>query len=121
MIYKIRTMGSMDIVIESDEDLIQFLTEANAGKKLIITKHGIVNVASIDSITAHDDMNRVLGEKLRYIEALPNGNQKPQYTPEEALRDTVGSSPFAKLLADKMGMLTHNNGQKPTKAQMKRE
>ena len=105
MIYNIKTMGGADIVIESDEDLRQFLSEASTGKKLIITKHGVANVASIDSILPHSDMNRVLAEKLNYQAILPDGSQKPKFTPEEALRDTVGSSPFAKLLAGKMGMI----------------
>ena len=50
MIFTIKMMSGADVPLENEEEVKRFLEEANAGKKLILTKYGIVNVASVDSI-----------------------------------------------------------------------
>ena len=94
MIYKIKMMSGQEVVLESEEALESFLREANSGKKLILTKYGIVNVASIDSIVKHKEKMQEISEAIGYGK-----------TPEQARAEIMGDSPFSKLLAKKMEML----------------
>lgn len=94
-IFKIKTMGGQEIVIEDEQALQQFLSEANTGKKLIITKYGIVNVSSIDSIIIHKEKMMEITEALRLNKSK-----------EQALSESLGPSPFVKLLSDNMRMLS---------------
>jgi len=90
-------MGGAEVMIANEEDLEIFLQEANTGKKLILTKYGVVNVASIDSILPHK-------EKMAEVkELLKAGIEKDQ---KEAERGLIEPSPFAKLLSGKMVMLS---------------
>lgn len=91
MIYKIKMMSGQEIPLESEEALQGFLVEANSGKKLIVTKYGIVNMSSIDSVTPDKGKN----EDLYY--AIKRG---------DGIEDVLGPSPFAKLLGPKMAMLS---------------
>lgn len=105
MIYKIITMGGQAVRLRSEEALAKFLAEANAGKKLVLTEFGVVNVASIDSIVPDNDANNRVHEMLGYRE-VRDGKQVPQYTLKQAEDNVAGTSPFAKLLGNKMKMLT---------------
>ena len=95
MIFKIITMSGQEIPIE-EEKLLEFIKEAEKGKKLIITRYGIPNVASIDSIVPDKERN----ESVRYLQ------QVSQCTREDAEARTLGQSPFAKILGEKMTMLS---------------
>lgn len=94
MIYRIKMMSGQEIPLESEEALQGFLAEANSGKKLVVTKYGIVNVNSIDSVTPHKAKMEELADERRY------------YDNEIALGRVLGPSPFAKLLGPKMAMLS---------------
>lgn len=91
-------MSGQEILLENDEAVRDLLREANEGKKLILTKHGIVNVASIDSITPHK-------EKLTELRELMHLGK----TREEAIKDILPVSSFAKLLSGKMQMLNNES------------
>ena len=53
-----------------------------AGARLIETKYGIINPASIDSITLHKDLMEQIGERMRY-----------QLTLEQATAEVLGRLP----------------------------
>lgn len=91
MIYKIKMMSGQEIPLESEEALQSFLNEANGGKKLIVTKYGIINVNSIDSVTQHKEKMEEL-----YHELKAGGG----------VNEVLGPSPFAQLLGPKMTMLS---------------
>lgn len=94
MIYKIKTMGGAEIPA-AGEELAGFLQQVNDGKKLIVLQHGIVNVSSIDSVEPFK-------EKMKYVsQYLDMGRNQ-----EEAEKEVLGVSPFAKLLSGKMAMLS---------------
>lgn len=95
MIYKINMMSGQGIILESEEELTKLLHEANEGKKLVLTKHGVVNIASIDSIVEHKEVLDSIRELVRYGK-----------TPEQARIESLPPSPFAKLLGEKMTMLS---------------
>jgi len=95
MIFKITMMSGAEIPLENEEAVKRFLEEANAGKKLILTKYGIVNVASVDSIAPDKKKMETVGQ---YV-----GMGRSEL---EAENETLGSSPFAKLIAPKMGVLS---------------
>lgn len=94
MIYKIKMMSGQEIILESEEDLMKLLTEADKGKKLVLTKHGVVNVASIDSIVKHKEVLESIRQSMEYGK-----------TEEQARAEALPPSPFAKLLGEKMTML----------------
>lgn len=94
MIYKIKMMSGQEIILESEEELSKLLHEANEGKKLVLTKHGVVNVASIDSITKHKEILDSIRQNIEYGK-----------TPEQARTEALPPSPFAKLLGKNMEML----------------
>ena len=91
-IFKIKMMSGVEIPVESEEALQNFLQEANSGKKLVLTKYGIVNVASIDSIVLHKEKMQELAEMKDY----------KMENPEKVI---LGDSPFAKMLEEKDGGL----------------
>ena len=97
MIYKIVMMSGQEIAIESEEALQRFLTEANAGKRLILTRYGVVNVSSIDSIVPNHERMERYHDLLRdgYLEI-----EQGQTRQDAALERTLGPSPFAQFLAE---------------------
>lgn len=103
-------MGGVEIMIAGDDDLKAFLVEANTGKKLILTKYGVVNVASIDSIVVHK-------------EKMSEANQLFQMgrSQKEAEKEALGASPFAKLLSGKMAMLSDKSRTKVQEETAKEE
>jgi len=86
-IFKIKMMSGVEIPIDGEVSLQSFLTEANSGKKLVLTKYGIVNVASIDSITIHK-------EKMAELAQLR------EYKMENPEREVLGESPFKELFGE---------------------
>ena len=88
-------MSGQEIPLENEEALTQLLSEANAGKKLILTKYGVINVSSIDSITPHKEKLEEVRDMLQF------GTDRAK-----AEAEALGPSPFAKLLAGKMTMLS---------------
>jgi hypothetical protein len=97
-IFKIQMMSGVEIPIESEEALVHFLSEASSGKNLVVTKYGIPNVASIDSITIHKEKM----EEVREMLYLGTDRAKAE-------AEALGPSPFAKLLSGKMQMLSHES------------
>ena len=95
MIYKIKMMSGEGIVVESEEALQSFLNEANSGKKLILTKYGIVNVASVECVIPHKEKIEAINESMKYGTPM-----------EEAIKNELGTSPFARLLSGKMPKLS---------------
>ena len=91
MIYLLKMMSGNEIAIESEAEVENLLRQANAGAKLVVTKHGIVNIASIDSIVKNKEVMKEISQQLRYGK-----------TESMAIRDVLGNSPFAKLLGEKM-------------------
>lgn len=87
-------MGGEEIPITED-GLTRFLREANSGKKIVVTEYGIVNVSSVDSIVRHKEKMREVVELIRI------GRNK-----KDAVSEVMGPSPFAKLLSDKMPLLS---------------
>lgn len=86
MIFLIKMMSGEEISLENEEAVRELLSQANAGKKLILTKYGVVNVSSIDSIVPHK-------EKMAGVrEILKLGRTK-----EEAEKEVLGVSPFAEM------------------------
>ena len=85
-IYKIRTMGGQEIPLESKEEIENLLSQVEMGKKLILTKYGIVNVSSIDSVVIDKEKSDGVTE-LRGI-----GRSE-----EEARKEILGPSPFAEI------------------------
>lgn len=96
MIYRIKMMSGKDIQIDGEEALRLLLTEANKGKKLILTKYGVVNASSIDSIT--EDKGAM--DEIRHEMKLSGKSE------QQAKESVMPPSPFAKLLAQKMAMLS---------------
>jgi len=94
MIFKIVQKSKNEIPVANEEDLMKLLSEANAGKKLVLTKYGVIDVSSIDCIIPHKGKMQEVGESIRYGKKL-----------EEAEAEALGPSPFAKMLAGGMTML----------------
>lgn len=82
-IYKIVMMSGQEIPLESREALDKFLEAANAGAKLIMTKYGVVNTASVDSIVPHKEKLAEIAEEMKYGR-----------TENEARERIMGASPF---------------------------
>lgn len=82
-IYKIVMMSGQEIPLESREALDKFLEAANAGAKLIMTKYGVVNTASVDSIVPHKEKMAEIAENMRY-----------GHSEEESRAKILGPSPF---------------------------
>lgn len=95
MIYKVVMSNGPEVAIESEEALQKFLEEANSGKKLVLTKYGVINTSFIVSVVRHKEKMEEVREQLGY-------GKKPH----EAETEVLGPSPFAKLLVDRMTMLS---------------
>jgi antitoxin (DNA-binding transcriptional repressor) of toxin-antitoxin stability system len=91
MIHKLKTKSGTEIPIRDDEALARLLAEANAGNRLVITAHGIVDVSSIDSIVPHHELNSAVADKLRLQRMLEDGSQERQFTPEQARDEVLGA------------------------------
>ena len=91
-------MSGQEVPLENEEAVKHLLLEANSGKKLILTKYGVVNVASIDSITPHK-------EKMSEVLDMVNLGQSR----EKAEAESLGASPFSKILSGQMKMLSDKN------------
>lgn len=70
-----------------EEKLAAFLEQANAGRKLIVTEHGVVNTSFIVSIAPHKEKMEYIADRMRF-----------GLTKEEATRESLGASPFARIL-----------------------
>ena len=81
-IYKVKQMSGVEVVLVGREALDAVMAAANAGARLIETKYGIINPASIDSITLHKDLMEQIGERMRY-----------QLTLEQATAEVLGRLP----------------------------
>lgn len=92
MIYKIILSSGPAVPVESEEALEKILGEINAGKKLILTKHGVINSSFVVSIVVHRELMEEVAETLRM-----GGS-----TREGAEARAIGASPFVKLLGNKM-------------------
>ena len=79
-------MGGQEIPLESKEEIENLLSQVEMGKKLILTKYGIVNVSSIDSVVIDKGKSDGVTE-LRGI-----GRSE-----EEARKEILGPSPFAEI------------------------
>lgn len=100
MIFKLTMMSKQEILIESQQDLLKLLNEANKGSRLVLTKHGVVNVASIDSIVPWTSKNQDVAEMLR-LKHESAGKLVPMYTPDTAFKMIVGESPFKAMLDER--------------------
>ena len=86
MIYKVKMMSGAEIPLESMDEVAAVVKAANDGAKLIVTKHGIINVASIDSISPFKEKMQEVAELMKYKEP----NQK-----ELVEREILGKGIFA--------------------------
>jgi hypothetical protein len=82
-IYKIVMMSGQEIPLESREALDRFMEAANSGAKLIMTKYGIVNTSSIDSIVPHKELMGEIAEQMKF-----------GHTEEESRGQILGFAPF---------------------------
>jgi hypothetical protein len=87
MIYQVVMMSGKKISLESEEEVRSFLEQANKGMRLVLTKHGVINPASVDSIVPDNEANA----------AMKSLNGKPQ--------DVLGTSPFVAILSGEKKML----------------
>jgi hypothetical protein len=94
MIYKIKMMSGTEIPIDGEEALMEILNKANSGAKLILTKYGVINVQSIDSIVPYKEKLEEVMELLRLGKNI-----------DDAKKYVLGESPFSRLLSNKMSML----------------
>lgn len=93
-------MGRQEIPIESEEALLKFLDRANKGDRLVLTKHGVINPSSVDSIVPdRARMGEVQG-LLQYQEER-GGKMLPKYTRETAERAVLGEGALARLIDGK--------------------
>lgn len=96
MIYKVVMSSGPEVIIGSEEDLRSFLEAANRpNQKLVFTKYGVINVSFVVSVLPHKEKIAEVNEYLKI------GRSK-----EEAMNEVLGISPFAKILSDKMKMLS---------------
>jgi hypothetical protein len=102
MIYKLTTKSGQKIPIENADELKRFIAEANAGKRIVVLRHGIVDVSSMDSIVPYHDLNQQVGEKM--LSRRYTGDLEPQYTTAEAERNVLGEPPFADLAQERKAL-----------------
>ena len=65
-IYQINMMSGQKIPLESVEDLDKLIEASAAGAKLVKTKFGVVNLASIDSIVVHKEIMKEIRAQMDY-------------------------------------------------------
>jgi hypothetical protein len=75
-IYKIKQMSGVEVVIVGKETLDAVVAAANKGTRLIVTKYGVINPASIDSITLHKEMMNDIAESMRYGASLEKATRE---------------------------------------------
>jgi hypothetical protein len=75
-IYCIRMMSGQKIPLESREELDALMAAANGGARLVMTKYGVVNLSSIDSITLHKELMDEVAEKIRFGENEESARSK---------------------------------------------
>lgn len=95
MIYMVKMMSGQEILIDGEKDLAKLINEINQGMKLIVTKYGIINSASVDSIVPATETTKRIETEIRL-----------GYKEENVKEEVLGVSPFAKMLSDKMSMLS---------------
>ena len=96
MIWKIVQMSGQEIPVGSEEEVMKILEMANKGVKLVMTRYGVVNCASIDSIVPHKEKMQDAFEQLKFDRQL---------TLKVAEAKAIGPSPFTRDLQVKMKML----------------
>ena len=69
-IYKVKQMSGIEVVLVGREALDALMDAANKGARLIMTKYGVINPSSIDSITPHKELMSSIGEAMRYGKTL---------------------------------------------------
>lgn len=67
-IYKLITKSGTIIPIEGREALDALMDGINGGARLVMTKHGVVDASSIDSIVLHTKLMTEIVERARQIE-----------------------------------------------------
>jgi hypothetical protein len=82
-IYKVKMMSGQEIVLEGREALDALTAATNQGARLVITKYGAINPASIDSITPHKEIMSNIAEEMRFGHTL-----------EEATKTVLGEPSF---------------------------
>ena len=65
-IYQINMMSGEKIPLESIEELDKLIELSSRGAKLVKTKYGVVNLASIDSIVVHKEIMKEIHEQMKY-------------------------------------------------------
>jgi hypothetical protein len=65
-IYQINMMSGQKIPLESVEDLDKLIEASAQGAKLVKTKYGVINLASIDSIVVHKEMMSEIKLQMTY-------------------------------------------------------
>lgn len=95
-------MSGAAIPVANEEDLKKLLEQVAKGSKLIVTKFGVVNSASIDSIVEDKERTAGLYFKMRNGDGTGGGIET-----DEAAAGVkfLGNSPFAKLLSEEMKMI----------------
>ena len=91
-------MSGQKIPLESVEELDKLIELSGKGQKLVKTKYGVVNLASIDSIVVHKEIMNEIREQMKY------GKLE-----EDAMREALGAGIFeeetkrlgAKIAAEK--------------------
>ena len=69
-IYKVTQMSGVKITLVGREALDAVMDAANKGARLIMTKHGVINPSSIDSITLDRDLMGAISDGMRYGKTL---------------------------------------------------
>ena len=94
MIYQVNMMSGQKIPLATKEELLALVEAANKGARLVITKYGVVNPASIDSIVRNKSAMEEVAEQMKYVSSR-----------EEAESRALGAPDFADL-AEKTKMLS---------------
>lgn len=81
--YKVITKSGQKIPLESKEALDALVAAANSGARLVVTKHGVIDTSSIDSIVLHKELMAEYAERLKQL-----GDA------ETAKRDVLGDGVF---------------------------
>ena len=96
MIWKIKMMSGQEIPLEDEAAVMRVLEMANKGMKLVLTKYGVVNCASIDSIVPHREKMEEVAERLKFRTDVSRENMEAH---------VLGRSPFSGGLLEQMRTL----------------